>query len=100
MTIGFVNQKTRWLILCYLVVVLYSGLFGALEMIGALEKNHLLDLSNIIFLCCFWLDSWAIRQKKKEQRMVVLGSKLIRKTTSEAFGRALGWCPLDRRISG
>jgi hypothetical protein len=40
-------------------------------------KNHLLDPSNIIFLCCFWLDSWAIRQKKKEQRMVVLGSKLI-----------------------
>jgi hypothetical protein len=57
-------------------------------------KNHLLDPSNIIFLCCFWLDSWAIRQKKKEQRMVVLGSKLIRKTASEAFGRALGWCPL------
>jgi hypothetical protein len=63
-------------------------------------KSHLLDPSNIIFLCCFWLDSWATRQKKKEQRMVVLGSKLIRKTTSEAFGRALGWCPLDRRISG
>jgi hypothetical protein len=32
--------------------------------------------------------------------MVVLGSRLIRKTASEAFGRALGWCPLDRRISG
>jgi hypothetical protein len=63
-------------------------------------KNHLLDPSNIIFLCCFWLDSWATRQKKKEQKMVVLGSKLIRKTASEAFGRALGWCPLDRRISG
>jgi hypothetical protein len=63
-------------------------------------KNHLLDPSNFIFLCCFWLDSWATRQKKKEQKMVVLGSKLIRKTTSEAFGRALGWCPLDRRISG
>jgi hypothetical protein len=82
-----------------LVVVLYSRLFGALEMIGALEKSHLLDPSNIIFLCCFWLDSCAIRQKK-EQRMVVLGSKLIRKTASEAFERALGWCPLDRRISG
>ena len=39
-------------------------------------NNHLLDPSNIIFLCCFWLDSWVIRQKKKEQRMVVLGSKL------------------------
>jgi hypothetical protein len=28
----------------------------------------LLDLSNVIFLCCFWLDSWAIRQKEREKR--------------------------------
>jgi hypothetical protein len=63
-------------------------------------NKNLLDPSNIIFLCCFWLDSWATHQKKKEQKMVVLESKLIRKTTSEAFGRAFGWCPIDRRISG
>jgi hypothetical protein len=63
-------------------------------------NKHLLDLSNIIFLCCFWLDFWATRQNKKEQKIVVLGSKLIRKTASEAFGRAFGWCPLDRHISG
>jgi hypothetical protein len=63
-------------------------------------NKHLLDPSNIIFLCCFWLDSWATCQKKKEQKMVVLESKLIRKTASEAFGRAFGWCPLDRCIFG
>jgi hypothetical protein len=28
-------------------------------------NKHSLDPSNIIFLCCFWLDSWATRQKKK-----------------------------------
>jgi hypothetical protein len=63
-------------------------------------NKTILDPSNIIFLCCFWLDSWAIRQRKREQKMVVQGSKLIRKIASEAFGRAFGWCPRYRRISG
>jgi hypothetical protein len=63
-------------------------------------EKSLIDPANIIFLCCFWLDSWAIRQKEKEKKMVVQGSQLIRKIISEAMSRAFGWCPRDRRISG
>jgi hypothetical protein len=60
----------------------------------------LLDPSNVVFLCCFWLDSWAIREKEKEKRMVVQGSRLIKRITNEVLCRAYGWCPRDRRISG
>jgi hypothetical protein len=31
------------------------------------DEKILLDPSNVIFLCCFWLDSWAIRQKEREK---------------------------------
>jgi hypothetical protein len=69
-------------------------------------RNHwlfgdkiLLDPAIIIFLCCFWLDSWAIRQREKEKEMVQ-GSRLIRKIASEVVCRSFGWCPRDRRISG
>jgi hypothetical protein len=84
-------------------------LFGCGAMFWAIWRTRndwcfgnktILDPSNIIFLSCFWLDSWAIQQRKREQKMVVQGSKLIRKIASEAFGRAFGWCPRDRRISG
>jgi hypothetical protein len=40
-------------------------------------EKILLDPANIIFLCCFWLDSWAIRQREKEKEIVVQGSRLI-----------------------
>jgi hypothetical protein len=63
-------------------------------------EKILIDPANIIFLCCFWLDSWAIRQKEKEKKMVVQGSQLIRKIISEAMSRAFGWCPRDHRITG
>jgi hypothetical protein len=77
-------------------VVLFFGQYGEPEMIGALAKKNLLDPSNVVFLCCFWLDSWAIRQKEKEKRMVVQGSKIIRKIASEVLCRAYGWRPSDR----
>ena len=54
----------------------------------------LADPSNAVFLCCFWLDTWAILQKKKEKRIVELGSLRIRKTASDAFCRAFGWSPV------
>jgi hypothetical protein len=93
------KQKTKLLTWFCLVVELYSGLFGALEMIGALEiKICLILLTSFFFAASSWTSGLLVR--KKEQKMVVLGSKLIRKTTSEAFGRAFGWCPIDRRISG
>jgi hypothetical protein len=62
-------------------------------------EKILLDPANIIFLCCFWLDSWAIRQKEKEKKIVVQGSQLIRKIAREAMSRAFGWCPRDHRIT-
>jgi hypothetical protein len=63
-------------------------------------NKTLCDPSNVVFMCCFWLDSWAIRQKKKEKRKVGQGSRLIRRMASEVMCRAFGWCPMDRRISG
>jgi hypothetical protein len=100
MTAGYVNQKTKLLVWFCLVVVLYSGLFGALEMIGALKIDIcLILLTSFFFAASGWTPVLLVR-KKKEQKIVVLGSKLIRKTTSEAFGQAFGWYPLDRRISG
>jgi hypothetical protein len=67
MTIGFVNQKTRWLILCYLVAVLYSGLFGALEMIDALEKIiYLTRLTSFFFAASDWIPGRFVRKRSKE----------------------------------
>jgi hypothetical protein len=52
-------------------------LFGCGTVLWAIWRNKndwcfgdktLLDPSNVIFLCCFWLDSWAIHQKEKEKR--------------------------------
>ena len=60
----------------------------------------LADPSNAVFLCCFWLDTWAILQKKNEKRIVELGSLRIRKTANDVFCRAFGWSPVDRRITG
>jgi hypothetical protein len=45
-------------------VELFFGLFGEPEMIGFFGDKILLDPANIIFLCCFLLDSWAIRQRE------------------------------------
>lgn len=56
--------------------------------------------TNMIFLCCLWLDSWAFRWKEMERRTVELGRKFIRRTTSEAMSRAYGWRPVARRIAG
>jgi hypothetical protein len=31
------------------------------------DDKTLYDLSNVLFMCCFWLDSWAIRQKRRKK---------------------------------
>lgn len=54
------------------------------------DNKTFYDPSNVIFMCCSWLDSWAIRQTKKEKRKVEQGSRLIRKMASEVMRRAFG----------
>jgi hypothetical protein len=56
------------------------------------------DLTNVIFSCCYWLDTWAIRQKKKARKLVELGSLKIKKMACEIYSKARGWRPVDRRI--
>jgi hypothetical protein len=48
----------------------------------------------------FWLDSWTIRQREREKKMVVQESRLIKKIASEVMNRSFGWCLRDCRISG
>ena len=78
----------------------WQGL-SSCEFCGKVFNGKMLaDPSNAVFLCCFWLDTWAILQKKKEKRIVELGSLRIRKTANDAFCRAFGWSPVDGRITG
>lgn len=58
------------------------------------------DSSGIVFLCCCWLDSWAILQKKKEKMMLVEGSLRVRRMAKEVFDCSLGWAPISKRILG
>lgn len=52
---------------------------------------------NILFLCCFWMVSWNIIQKKAK-KMLEAGSNLVRRLAKEFFKRVLGWAVVDRRI--
>jgi hypothetical protein len=68
MTIGYVNQKTKLLIWFCLVVVLYSGLFGALEMIGALEINIcLILLTSFFFAASGWTPRLLVRKRRSKK---------------------------------
>jgi hypothetical protein len=62
------------------------------------EANQIDDPTNVIFSCCYWIDAWAIRQKKKERKLVEQGSLKIRRMTSEIYSKTRGWKPVDRRI--
>jgi hypothetical protein len=62
------------------------------------NANLIDDPTNVIFSCCYWIDTWAIRQKKKERKLVEQGSLKIRKITSDIYSKARGWKPIDRRI--
>jgi hypothetical protein len=56
------------------------------------------DPTNVIFSCCYWLDTWNIRQKKKERNLVEQGSLKIRRMACEIYNKYCGWKPIDRRI--
>jgi hypothetical protein len=58
--------------------------------------NLISDPTNVIYLCYFWLDAWAIRLKERERKLVEQGNLRIRKTISEVFKGAHGWKPIDR----
>jgi hypothetical protein len=76
-----------------------SGQFGEQEMIGAsVIKLCLIHLTPFFFVASGWIPGLFDRERRK--KMVVQGSKLIRKIASEAFDRTYGWCPRDKRISG
>jgi hypothetical protein len=54
--------------------------------------------ANIVLLCCFWLDSWAILQKETTKNILGEGSSLIRRIVKETFNRSFGWAPVDKRL--
>jgi hypothetical protein len=54
--------------------------------------------ANISFLCCFWLHSWAILQKKSTRMILEEGSSLIKRIAKEIFNRSFGWVPMDKRL--
>lgn len=57
------------------------------------------DPTDIIFLLCHWMDSWAILHKAEaDQRKLQLGAQLIRQITSDVFCSKFGWRPGARRI--
>jgi hypothetical protein len=68
-------------------------------MIGASVKRFcLILLTSFFFVASGWIPG--LFDRKRGKKMVVQRSKLIRKIASEAFGRAYGWSPRDRHISG
>jgi hypothetical protein len=51
-----------------LVAVLYSGLFGALEMIGALEKIiYLTRLTSFFFAASGWIPGRFVRKRRSKE---------------------------------
>ncbi|KAL5672250.1 hypothetical protein ACJX0J_016556, partial [Zea mays] len=48
------------------------------------------DPTDVIFMCCFLLDYWALMQTGRTKKMLEAGSKRIRETTREVFNRAHG----------
>lgn len=57
------------------------------------------DPTDVIFMCCFLLDYWALMQTGRTKKMLEAGSKRIRETTREVFNRAHGWAPVTRSIT-
>jgi hypothetical protein len=81
-------------------------LFGCGAVIWAIRRcrnnccfgtDRIDDPTNVIF-SCYWLDSWAIRQKKKARKLVELGSLKIKKMACEIYIKTRGWRQVDRRI--
>jgi hypothetical protein len=57
-----------------------------------------LNVVNLVFLCCSWLDAWAILQKETSRKMLLEGSSLLRRMVKEVFNRNFGWAPMDKRL--
>jgi hypothetical protein len=57
-----------------------------------------INAADILFLYCFWLDSWAILQKKSTRRTLEEGSSLTKKNAKGIFNRSFDWAPVDKRL--
>jgi hypothetical protein len=63
------------------------------------EDKRVVNMLDIFILCCFWMNSWILLQKKSARRMLEERSNHIRRMASDFFIRAWGWSPVDRRLT-
>jgi hypothetical protein len=59
---------------------------------------NLSNAADILFLCCSWLDAWAILQKETPKKILLERSSRLRKMAKEIFNRRFGWAPVDNRL--
>jgi hypothetical protein len=59
---------------------------------------NLYNAADILFLCCSWLDDWAILQKETPKKILLERSSRLRKMAKEFFNRRFGWAPVDNRL--
>ncbi len=65
------------------------------------EKVYPKDPTDVIFLACHWVDSWALLQKEEaSRRRLLLGSRLIRQSVTEVYNSQFGWRINTKRIKG
>ncbi len=75
------------------------GLFGRLEIELVLTKKLPDDPTDLIFLACHWVETWAILEKQEaNRRNLLLGAKLIRRVTSEVYQSRFGRRINNRRL--
>lgn len=65
------------------------------------ENKFPRDPTDLVFMACSWVDSWASLQKlEANRRRLQLGARLIRQVASDIFCSRHGWRPGIRRIEG
>jgi hypothetical protein len=62
------------------------------------NDNLIDDPTNGIFLCCFWINTWTIRQKEKEKNWWSKETSESERQQVIFFRKTHGWKLVDRRI--